>query len=137
MSFFDRFRRKLPLDPIAIWRRIIVGDHKSWVLFRNGTCVIFTQPQRDLRANGIQLLTKWGPVHAGGPAGDFSVVNLTGHPGWIVTCHHHDILTYVAPNEVAQKDKTDIAIGLLGRGKRDRDAVELDVIHVEENQKHA
>jgi hypothetical protein len=48
----------------------------------------------------------------------------------VVWGHHQDVLTYVGPDEVA--DGADVAIGLHGRGKRDRDGHELDVVHVED-----
>jgi hypothetical protein len=72
-----------------------------------------------------------GPVHAGSPAGDFSVINLDDDPGWVVTSHHPDILTYVSPDEAAEQSN-DLVIGLLGRSKRDMDAAELMIIHVED-----
>jgi len=50
-------------------------------------------------------------------------------PGWVVTGHHSDVLTYVAPDEVSEP--TDLTIGLTGRANRDRDGRELQVIHIE------
>jgi hypothetical protein len=50
-----------------------------------------------------------------------------------VTGHHPDILTYVSPDEVAEQNN-DLVIGLLGRSKRDQDAAELMIIHVEDNR---
>jgi hypothetical protein len=44
--------------------------------------------------------------------------------------HHPDVLTYVAPGEVA--DESDLGVGLTGRAKRDRDGHELRVIHVQD-----
>jgi len=121
-------------DLIEAWRQIIVGENKSWVLFENGTCVILMQPEADLKQQAIALMEEWGPVHAGTPAGDFSVVELTAHPGWVVTCHHSDILTYVSPQEFDEPEPEEISIGLLGRAKRDQDARELQVIHVEDKR---
>jgi hypothetical protein len=51
--------------------------------------------------------------------------------GWIVTCHHEDILTFVDPSEFAPGPHSDLTIGMHGRIKRDKDASELEVIHVE------
>jgi hypothetical protein len=79
------------------------------------------------------ILKEWGPVHAGSPAGDFSVVTLSSHPGWVVTCHHNDVLTYVAPEEVGEAP-SDLVVGLLGRAKRNQDAEELHIIHVEDRR---
>jgi hypothetical protein len=119
---------------IEVWRSIIVGDEKSWVLFKNGTCVILMEPETDLSSQALALMKEWGPVHAGSSAGDFGTVDLTNAPGWVVTSHHNDILTYVAPEEVGPPDSTDLVVGLLGRGKRDQDARELEIIHVEDRR---
>lgn len=119
------------MSQVDIWRRIILGEGKSWVLFENGTCVIFVEAVDSLREQAIELMKEWGPVHAGGPAGDFSVVNLQDEPGWVVTCHHNDILTYIGPDEVGE-DASDVVIGLCGRSKRGQDAEELLIVHVED-----
>jgi hypothetical protein len=118
---------------IETWRRIIIGEHKSWALFSNGACVILMRPEADLRRQAVELMKTYGPVHAGSPAGDFSVINLDDDPGRVVTGHHPDILTYVSPDEVAEQNN-DLVIGLLGRSKRDQDAAELMIIHVEDNR---
>jgi hypothetical protein len=125
-----------PPDYVTAWQKILIaGYSKSWVLFHNGTAVILVNPTDDLRAQAIDLMKEWGPVHAGCPAGDFSTSKLTDYPGWVVTCHHNDILTYVDPSEVAKGNSTDIAIGMYGRSKRDLDAKELNVIHIEDNRR--
>lgn len=122
------------------WRRIIIGDHKSWVVFANGTCVVLPDPDpaADLAAEAVALLREYGPVHAASAAGDFGTITLDPGPGWVVYGHHNDILTYVAPDEVASDDPAaapnDLTIGLLGRSKRDQDGRELQVIHVEDRR---
>lgn len=118
---------------VETWRSIIAGDSKSWVLFENGTCVILVQPDDDLETQAKNLLAEYGPVHAGTSAGDFSIINLRDDPGRVVTCHHNDILTYVGADE-AGDGAQDLTIGLLGRQKRDDDAHELTVIHVEDKR---
>lgn len=124
------------MNPLVdIWRRIIVGDGKSWVLFANGTCVILMEPEDDLEAQAIELMREWGPVHAGCPAGDFNTITLPDDLGWVVTCHHNDILTYVSPNEM-EREPEDVAVGLFGRSKRHQDSQDLQVIHVEDNRNH-
>lgn len=113
-----------------IWEEIIVGDNKSIVCFSNGTCVIFIEEQEDLEFSAIKLLREWGPVHVGFAAGDFSTISLEDYPGWAVTCHHNDILTYVDPSEGDFDADDDLTIGLYGRSKRDIDAAELNVVHI-------
>lgn len=126
-----------PAQLIEAWRRIDILEKKSWVLFSHGTCVIVTEPQLDIRAQAVELMRKHGPVHAGSPAGDFSVVTLTGYPGWIVTCYHTQIATYVTPDELSANMMGDMAIGTFGRDKRHRDAFDLEVIHIEDKRNAA
>jgi hypothetical protein len=120
---------------IDVWRQIINGPEKSWVLFANGTCVILMRPEGDLAAQATALLREWGPVHAGSSFGDFGTVELDNGAGWVVTCHHNDVLTYVGPDEVGPGSADDLAaVGLLGRSKRGRDAEELRALHVEDRR---
>jgi hypothetical protein len=74
----------------------------------------------------------WGPVRVGGAAGDFGVITLNDELGWVVTCLHPDVLTYVSPCDLPS-DPSEMQIGLLGRGRRDADARELKIIHIEES----
>jgi hypothetical protein len=115
---------------VDVWRSIITGDRKSWVLFAQDTCVVLVHPDEDLVTQAVEILRKHGPARAGGPAGDFGVIALDAAPGWVVTGHHPDVLTYVAPDEVGRPD--DLAIGLTGRGKRNLDGHELQVGHVKD-----
>ncbi|MFI5925030.1 hypothetical protein ACIA3K_03505 [Micromonospora sp. NPDC051543] len=121
-------------DLAGIWRRIIRGDGKSWVVFAHGTCVVLPAPgpSADLAAQAIEILREYGPVHVGSSAGDFSTITLDPGPGWVVYGHHNDVLTYMGPDEV--QDSSDLAVGLYGRHKRDQDGHELDVIHVEDKR---
>jgi len=71
------------------------------------------------------------PRYARNPR-DFGVITLDPGPGWVVYGHHNDVLTYVGPDEVT--DDSDLAVGLYGRGKRDRDGHELTAVHVEDKR---
>ena len=119
---------------IERWLDIIRDLEKSWVLFRNGTCVILVKPEGDLVARAIELMKEWGPVQVATPSADFDIIDLASAPGWIVTCHHKDILTYVGPDEMMSTEPNEILIGLLGRSKRDQDAQELKIIHIEDKR---
>ena len=117
-----------------VWRHIVVGENKSWVLFEHGTCVILAQPENDLAAQATALLKEWGPVRAGTDSGDFDVIAPTDYPGWVVTCYHPDIIDYVSPAEFDSDPPDEVVIGLIGRSKRDQDARELHVVHVEDKR---
>lgn len=116
---------------IEAWRKIIGSDAKTWVLFGHGTVVIFNQPETDPGGQAVELMKSWGPVVVGTPAGDFNVITASQTPGWLVTCHHTNILTYVSPDEVESPTTSDWIIGLIGRSKRDQDAQELEILHIE------
>jgi hypothetical protein len=118
---------------VEVWRSLIAEPEKSWVLFKHGTCVMLPQPAADLRAQASELMEEWGRVFPGTSAGDFSVSELVAAPGWVVTSHHKDILTYVSREEVGD-GASEVFIGLLGRSRRDQDAQELEVIHVEDRR---
>jgi len=119
---------------IDTYRSIIVTEDSSWVVFKHGTCVIFKNPdpKLDLKKEAIKLLKEWGPVVPGTPSGDFNITTLTEQPGWVVTCHHPDIIDYVDRSDFDEKMLVgEINIGLMGRSKRDKDAKSLKVMHVE------
>lgn len=128
-------------EPAEIWRKIIVSNPSAWVLFEHGTCVILKDGGENAGEAARALLAKWGPVHAGTPSADFDVIPLRDVPGYVVTCHHPDILNYVPPEENDDDggeegdddDSSDVLVGLLGRGDRDLDAQELRVVHIEHN----
>jgi hypothetical protein len=122
------------MSPVDVWRRIITDVRKSWVLLENGTCVILAEPGDDLAAQAVTLMKEWGPVHPGGPAGAFGVIELPDDLGWAVTGHHDDILTLIGTDGVPPGDVNDLVVGLLGRSKRDRDSGELRIIHVEDRR---
>lgn len=121
-------------ESAQIWRNIIRGSEKSWVLFKHETCVIFPKPIESLENGAIELMKEYGPVHVGSPAGDFTTIKLINDPGWVVAGHQPDILTYVSPAELGTGKASDVAIGLAGRSKRDLDAKELHVVHVEDKR---
>jgi hypothetical protein len=118
---------------VSAWQRILEGQGKSWVVFENGTCVVLMEPGGDLKAQAIELLKEWGPVHVGTPAGDFNVIALPDHAGYVVTSHHPDIMTYLSPEE-ADDETPEMMVGLIGRARRDQDAQELRVVHVEDSR---
>jgi hypothetical protein len=118
---------------VATMRRVLRGTGKSFIVFERGTVVVVVgaEPDVDLAARAVALLSEWGPVHVGTPAGDFNVITLPDGLGWAVTCHHPDIITLVALGE-APGGALDLLVGLLGRSKRAEDAERLSVVHVED-----
>ncbi|SNX64635.1 hypothetical protein SAMN06272735_6463 [Streptomyces sp. TLI_55] len=117
---------------VEVWQRILAPSGVSWVLFENGTCVMLKEPDGELAGQAVEILRQYGPVRAGGPAGDFGTRALKDGTGWLVTGHHPDVVTYVGSEEPA--DPSNLAVGLHGRSKRHRDGTDLQVVHVEDTR---
>jgi ribA/ribD-fused uncharacterized protein len=117
---------------VELWRAVISGPEKSWVLFAAGTCVILADPTvaGDLAVLARAVLAEHGPVHVATPSADFSVIALEAGRGWVVGGDHPDILVHVAAGEAGGE----LAAGLLGRRRRADDAAGLEVIHVEDRR---
>lgn len=105
----------------------------SWVLFKRGTIVVLPEAFGDLRQRAIDFLQENGPVVPGTPMGDFSVCRIKKCPGWIVTSHDPNLNVYVGPEE--KTGVADLEIGMYGRSKRNQDANELSVLHIEDKRR--
>lgn len=112
-------------------RLAINPKFQDWVLFENGTYIIFDNADTivDINAEAIMLMKEYGPVHSGSPAGDFSVTHLNQTEGWIVSGHCYGMYTYVSPMELEAKAPNDAEIGIFGRSKREKDGKNPVVIH--------
>ncbi len=119
-------------DLINHVRLAINPKYQDWVLFKNGTYIIFDNADtiRNLETEANKEMKEFGPVYPGGLAGDFSVTYLTKTEGWIVSGHGYGMYTYVNPKELKSEKPKDIEIGLLGRGKRDLDGKKPIIIHI-------
>lgn len=106
--------------------------YQDWVLFENGTYIIFDNADTiaDLELESIRQMKEYGPVFAGGPAGDFSVTHLNQTEGWIVSGHGYGMYTYVNPNELTLDSPSDLDIGIYGRSKRDKDGKTFKIVHL-------
>lgn len=122
---------KIKSELIELYKKLLTGNFQGWVLFNHGTCVVIPHVDKNISDDAIALLRKHGPVIPGTPTGDFGLVELKNHLGWVVTGDHPDILNYVSADEV-HEDRSDLAIGLIGRNKRELDEKELVVVYVEE-----
>ncbi|MEJ5049169.1 hypothetical protein WH221_04980 [Chryseobacterium culicis] len=109
---------------------------QDWVLFENGTYIIFDDIGiiEDVKEEALQLMKEFGPVSAGGPAGDFSVIHLNLTEGWLVSGHGYGMYTYVHPSELDSDSPNDLEIGLYGRSKRDSDGQNPEIIHINKSE---
>ncbi len=119
------------MDLVNIYKKIIIDQSASWVLFKHGTCVMLLEPQKDIKTQAIQILQKHGVVIAGTPSGDFEVSKIPEIKGWMVTGDYPGIMMFVSEEE-AGNNENDFEIGMLGRRKRELDAKTLEVIHIKD-----
>ncbi|MDH5032981.1 MULTISPECIES: hypothetical protein [Chryseobacterium] len=109
---------------------------QDWVLFENGTYIIFDDISiiENVKEKALQLMKEFGPVYAGGPAGDFNVIHLNLTEGWLVSGHGYGMYTYVHPSELDSESPNDLEIGLYGRSKRDSDGQNPEIIHINRSE---
>ncbi len=105
---------------------------QDWVLFKNGTYIIFEHAEeiRHLESTALKLIKEFGPVYSGERSEDFDVTDLKNTEGWIVSGHGYGMYTYVSPQELKYKKPDTAKIGLFGRKKRDLDGRNPVIIHV-------
>jgi hypothetical protein len=103
---------------------------RGWVSFLFGTCVVLPDPEGDLEARACAILAEHGPVHVGTETADFNVHEMPDGFGWIVSGAHPDLLVRISPAQ--GEGASEIAIGLAGRGNRDKDAKTGVVVHVQD-----
>lgn len=105
---------------------------QDWVLFKNGTYIIFDDIThvKNINDEAIKMMKEFGPVFGGGPAGDFNTIHLLKTEGWIVSGHGYGMYTYVSPSEISNKTPDDLEIGLFGRSKRDHDGKNPEIIYI-------
>jgi len=118
---------------LEVWQ-MIYDPQMSWVLFENGTCVVLPKPEGNLADQAIEFIAEWGPVSAGNPAGDFTVLELKGDDGWVVLSHRKELLTHVSKSEVETDEDINVSVGLYGRSKRHKDSQDRVVVHVSDNR---
>lgn len=118
-------------------RLAINPKFQDWVLFENGTYIIFDNVDTvsNMEEEATKLMKEFGPVYAGGPAGDFSVSHLNQTEGWVVSGHAYGMYTYVNPKALESESPTDAEIGLHGRSKRNQDGLNPRIIHVNKGVK--
>ncbi|MGE8552578.1 MAG: hypothetical protein ACN6OB_01430 [Chryseobacterium jejuense] len=105
---------------------------QDWILFKNDTYIIFDDISvvENVQDEAIKLMEEFGPVFAGGPAGDFNIIHLNSTEGWLVSGHGYGMYTYVHPSELDNETPNDLEIGLYGRSKRNLDGENPEIVHI-------
>ena len=104
---------------------------QDWVLFKNGTYIIFEHAEEisNLERKALKLIKEFGPVYTE-RSEDFDVTDLKNTEGWIVSGYGYGMYTYVSPQEIKSKKPDTTTIGLNGRRKRDLDGRNPIIIHI-------
>ncbi len=123
------------MDLVNIYKKIIIDPNASWVLFGHGTCVMLLEPQKNIKEQAVIILREHGSVVSGSSSGDFEVTKIPEIDGWVVTGDYPGIMIFIS-YKGAGSNGNDFEIGMLGREKRELDAKELEVVHVEDKQKN-
>ncbi len=134
---FQDYATNDSLDPKTLIKHVklaINPRYTRWVLFSNGTYIIIENDTiADEGAFAKKIMSEYGLVHAGSPAGDFSVTHLSKTEGWVVSGNYYGMYTYVGPSELKKagvQNPSDVDVGLFGRRKRENDGKECRIIFV-------
>lgn len=117
---------------IDAWRKILKTG-RSWVLFENGTCVVWDEITDNPKSYGINLLKAYGLVVPGTPAGDFNQQMMENPAGMLVTYHHENIMSFLLEEELDSPEVLSIP-GIIARHRRELDAKSLVIVHIEINE---
>jgi hypothetical protein len=115
-------------------KRFISPLVKNWVLFSNGTYIIFEDSTIiDKKEKAVEIMKEFGSAQADSLSGDMTPIRLSYQDGWTVVGQYYGMYTYVHPSELVELqiiNPTDLEVGLFGRQKREKDSRELNVIYV-------
>lgn len=120
-------------DKIELVRRALVAGRSDWVLFDNGTFLVFrdAKPEDDIQSAAIELMRERGGVVPGTPSADFQVTALEDVRGWVVRGDVDGLYVYVQPEELESDNPDELEIGMFARTIRQLDHEDLVVLHVE------
>lgn len=128
---------ELPKEALINHVKLAINPQfENWILFENGTYIIIEDilNEKEIETQGLEKMNKFGPVHGGGPAGDFGTITLDKTDGWVVSGHGYGMYTYVHPLELNKEEAPeDYEIGLYGRSKRNLDGLNPRIICISLN----
>ncbi|MFJ5520916.1 hypothetical protein ACIQB4_28200 [Streptomyces griseoluteus] len=99
------------------------------MLFAHGTCVVLEDRTGESVEQAVGILRQFGHMHVATSASEFHVLELDSSDGWLVTSYHSNVMTFVPRDD--PEDPSRLAVGILGRSRRDRDDTELRVVQIE------
>ncbi len=119
-------------DKIDLVRLAVREGLEDWVLFDNGTFIVFpdAKAEDDIAAAAVKLMQERGEVVVGTESADFQVTSLANTPGWVVRGNVDDMYVFVQPEELDSDEPTELEVGMFARTIRQLDHEDLDVLHV-------
>lgn len=131
LNYFYMNQNDIP-QTARILLEVIKGPEKKWVLFEHDTCVFVENTGGDLATTAKDILQKRGLAHGGSDSGDFSVMELKFHAGWVVSFNDPNILTYVGMQDVTSDNPSQVGVGVIGRAKYNADVTGLRVVYAKD-----
>lgn len=119
-------------DKIELVRLAIKEGLDDWVLFANGTFIVFegATADDDIRQQAIDIMTERGEVVPGTSSADFQITRLLHTNGWVMRGDVPNMYVYVQPEELDSDAPTDLEVGMAARVIRQLDHEDLEVMHV-------
>lgn len=124
-------------DKIEHVRLAVNENLQDWVLFANGTFIVFEDAaeEENLEQKAIEILKEHGEVREGEASADFQVTPLAKTVGWVVRGNVDGLYVYVHPDELDSDNPNDLEVGLFARIIRQTDYEDREVLHVNRSPK--
>jgi hypothetical protein len=125
---------KAELKLIHTIKKQIKPDFPHWVLFREGSYVIFTDEQphttEELRIWALEEMQRALELLSTVYTYKEDIIPVSDPKGWVVPAMLRGIYTFVGLDEFQQLDPSDIAIWVKGRNKQILDSQKLEIIYI-------
>ena len=104
----------------------------AWVLFDNGTFIVFPDaaPDDNIAESALAIMKQHAKVFGAIEPADFEVTTLANASGWVARGDVPDMYVLVDPEELDSDSPTELEIGEFAHVIRQLDSEDLDVLHV-------
>lgn len=120
-----------PKELLGYIQQAIIPIYKDWVVFNNGTYVIFDNIDTipDIQKAAIQLLEQYRPKTAEENNWNFTISDLDQTEGWSVYGNGYGIYTYIHPKELTDNASPQ-QIGNYAKAKRALDEKQPEILFI-------
>ncbi len=120
-----------PKELLGYVQAAIIPSYKDWVLFKNGTYIIFdyidTIP--DIQQSALRYLAQYKPKTIADANWDFTISDLDQVEGWSVYGNGYGIYTFVHPTELSINPSPQ-QIGAYAKAKRALDEEKPKILFI-------